>query len=254
MRFNFRFGVFRLFSIFDRSGVGSVSGPRRMPSRPQRWRGRRRLPLQRAAAAAAGQPPRLLPGLEWPGGGGGKTRAVEASFATVGEKLVNLRGAEDVARFARTIEATRTVKGHALNDHSSRSHCLVKVHLVRQAGAGGQSRIRLLFVDLAGSERTKKTGVEGSAKAEAVSINGSLSALGRVIKALGGKRGGHVPYRDAPLTMLLRDSLGGKSCTTVVINVAAEAEHREETVCSLRFGQRMVSDPTIEPGGRRGYT
>jgi hypothetical protein len=56
---------------------------------------------------------------------------------------------------------------------SSRSHCLVKVHLARKS-VGGQRKITLLFVDLAGSERTKKTGVEGSAKAEAVSINGSL--------------------------------------------------------------------------------
>ena len=52
-----------------------------------------------------------------------------------------------------------------------------------------------------------------------------------MIKALGGRGGGgghaHVPYRDAALTMLLRDSFGGKSCTSVVINVACEAEHVE---------------------------
>lgn len=169
------------------------------------------------------------------------------TFATVGEKLIHLRGPQDVARFARTIEATRTAKSHALNDRSSRSHCLVKIHLVRKT-AGGQTKVTLLFVDLAGSERTKKTGVEGAAKAEALSINGSLSALGRVIKALGGKKGDHVPYRDAPLTMLLRDSFGGKSCTSVVINVASEAEHAEETVCSLRFGERMAvvrNAPTV---------
>ena len=40
--------------------------------------------------------------------------------------------------------------------------------------AGGQTRVKLLFVDLAGSERTKKTGVEGSAKAEAVGIKPPL--------------------------------------------------------------------------------
>ena len=76
-----------------------------------------------------------------------------------------MKTAEDVARFARTIEATRTAKSHALNDRSSRSHCLVKIHLVRKT-AGGQTKVTLLFVDLAGSERTKKTGVEGQAKAE----------------------------------------------------------------------------------------
>jgi hypothetical protein len=180
-------------------------------------------------------------------GAGSKAGANLETFATVGEKLVPLTSPEHVARFARTIEATRTAKSHALNDRSSRSHCLVKIHLVRKT-ADGQTKITLLFVDLAGSERTKKTGVQGSAKAEAVSINGSLSALGRVIKALGAKTGGHVPYRDAALTMLLRDSFGGKSCTTVVINVAGEAEHAEETICSLRFGERMAvvrNSPTV---------
>jgi hypothetical protein len=57
-----------------------------------------------------------------------------------------------------------------------------------------------------------------------------------------------VPYRDAALTMLLRDSFGGRSCTSVVINVACEAEHAEETLCSLRFGERMAvvrNSPTV---------
>ena len=82
----------------------------------------------------------------------------------------------------------------------------------------------------------------------------SLSALGRVIKALasgkgkGGDAQAHVPYRDATLTMLLRDSFGGKSSTSVVINVAGEAEHAEESICSLKFGERMSivrNSPTV---------
>ena len=40
----------------------------------------------------------------------------ETSFCTVGERLSPLRTAEDVARFARTVEATRTAKSHLLND------------------------------------------------------------------------------------------------------------------------------------------
>lgn len=173
------------------------------------------------------------------------------SFATVGEKLTPLRNAEDVARFARTVEATRTAKSHLLNDRSSRSHCLVKVHFRRQHGTDGKNSrsITLLFVDLAGSERLQRTGAEGDAMAEALSINSSLSALGRVIKSLGARGGKqHVPYRDAALTMLLRDSFGGKSCTSVVINVAAESEHAEESICSLKFGERMSvvrNSPTV---------
>ena len=172
----------------------------------------------------------------------------QEKFATVGETLVPLRSPADVARFARTVEATRTSKSHLLNDRSSRSHCLVKTHLTTRSSGGETKRSRLLFVDLAGSERTARTGAEGAAKAEATAINRSLTSLGRVIKQLGDKEGTHVAYRDSTLTMLLRDSFGGNSCTSVVINVACEAEHAEETVCTLRFGERMAvvrNTPTI---------
>lgn len=81
--------------------------------------------------------------------------------------------------------------------------------------------------------------------------------LGRVIRGLGGgvKGGGHVlPYRDSTLTMLLRScfepvaSGGGKvsGCfTSVVVNVASEPEHAEETSCSLRFGERMTDVASV---------
>ena len=120
-------------------------------------------------------------------------------------------------------------------------------------GTKSSSRVTtLLFVDLAGSERIKRTGAEDAAMYEAQSINTSLSALGRVIKSIGAaQRNGpsqHVPYRDAALTMLLRDSFGGKSCTSVVINVAGEQDHAEESICSLKFGERMSvvrNSPTV---------
>lgn len=196
------------------------------------------------------------------------------TFSTVGETLVPLDTPESLARFARSVEATRTSKSHLLNDRSSRSHCLVKVRAKSSDGA----RVSLLFVDLAGSERVARTGATGEAKHEAQAINGSLSALGRVVKMLGeqsrAKKGrggaprGHVPYRDASLTMLLRDSFGGGSCTSVVVNVAGEPEHVDETACSLRFGEHMSvvrNEPTTRvlgdvdalssceaPGGGRG--
>ena len=179
------------------------------------------------------------------------TQQTRETFSTVGETLVPLDTPESLARFARSIESTRTSKSHLLNDRSSRSHCLVKVRAKKADG----TRVCIMFVDLAGSERVARTGATGDAKLEAQAINGSLSALGRVVKMLGeqsrakmgGAPHGHVPYRDASLTMLLRDSFGGGSCTSVVINVAGETEHVDETACSLRFGERMSvvrNDPT----------
>jgi hypothetical protein len=91
---------------------------------------------------------------------------------------------------------------------------------------------QLLFVDLAGSERIGRTGVEGVAKDQAISINGSLSALGKVIKAIGDGEN-HIPFRDSNLTLLLRGSFSGKAKTSVVINVASEFEHSNETQSSL---------------------
>ena len=47
------------------------------------------------------------------------------------------------------------------------------------------SKQQILFVDLAGSERIAKSRVDGMRQQEALNINGALSTLGRVIKALG---------------------------------------------------------------------
>lgn len=160
-------------------------------------------------------------------------------FTTVGETLRRLETIEDVARFALLVEGTRTSIGHALNDRSSRSHCLINVHLSFHATAGDKkARRKLMFVDLAGSERIAKSGcVEGVARHQATSINGSLTVLGKVIRALSMSQR-HIPYRDSTLTMLLRKSLDDTmASTTFVINVAPD--HTEETICSLNFGQNL---------------
>jgi hypothetical protein len=163
--------------------------------------------------------------------------AESSTFATVGEKLTPLTTPADVARLARTIELTRTAVGHVLNARSSRSHCLVHLYSVERTGRDVCKK-QLLFVDLAGSERILKTGVQGVAAAQAMAINSSLTALGKVIRALA-TNAQHVPFRDSMLTMLLRSSLVGRAATAVVINVASDPEHNDETVCSLEFGERM---------------
>jgi hypothetical protein len=168
---------------------------------------------------------------------GAADAAGETSFSTVGAACWPVRSVADVAQLALTVEVTRTAVGHALNARSSRSHCLVT--LTRTQRANGELKATtLVFVDLAGSERILRTSVQGSALSQALAINASLSALGKVVKALG-EHAAHVPYRDSTLTMLLRTSLGGGASTAFVINVAAEAEHADESVCSLSFGERL---------------
>ena len=75
-------------------------------------------------------------------GGGAPTAAgaqVDVSFATIGETRVRLSSPADVARLSRTIELTRTALGHNLNARSSRSHCLVHLHLANASGSSADS-------------------------------------------------------------------------------------------------------------------
>ena len=157
------------------------------------------------------------------------------------------------------VEATRTAAGHNLNARSSRSHCLVTVHVTRVAG-GRVSRKQFLFADLAGSERISKSGVEGLEKKQATVINTSLTVLTKVIKSLA-EGSGHVQWRESTLTMLLKPSFAGRAFTSVVINAASEQQHVGETVSSLDFGKRMSvvkgraavvvsGDASVEVGAR----
>lgn len=73
---------------------------------------------------------------------------------------------------------------------------------------------------------------------EAKHINQSLTFLGLVINALTDSRCTHVPYRDSKLTKILRDSLGGNSKTTLIVNCSPSAYNLAETISTLRFGAR----------------
>ena len=55
-----------------------------------------------------------------------------------------------------------------------------------------------------GSERQDKTLTEGLTFEEGKLINKSLSALGKVVKALADNPSGHIPYRDSKLTRALQ--------------------------------------------------
>ena len=156
-----------------------------------------------------------------------RTSGGGTEYATVGEKLRSLRNLEDVLDLCRTVELSRNTASHDLNDRSSRSHCLVSVHVLTSEG-GRTLRTKCLLVDLAGSERIAKSKVEGVRKSQAIEINKSLTALGRIIKSLSA-RSRHVPYRDSTLTMLLKDSFSGRASTTFVVCVSGGEEHDEET-------------------------
>ena len=139
-----------------------------------------------------------------------------------------------------TARKNRAVGSHDMNEHSSRSHCILTLHTYGTNHIDKrESYGKMHLVDLAGSERQSKTEAAGDRLKEANAINKSLSCLGDVIGALGNaKKGEHIPYRNSKLTHLLSDSLGGNSKVMMVVNISPAVYNEGETVCSLNFASR----------------
>jgi hypothetical protein len=118
---------------------------------------------------------------------------------------------QDVQRLMDKGKANRSVGATCMNEHSSRSHCILSVYTESRAVAtGARAHGKLHLIDLAGSERVGRSGATGDRLKEAQNINQSLSALGDVVAALIAKQK-HVPFRNSKLTFFLQDSLGGDS-------------------------------------------
>lgn len=138
-----------------------------------------------------------------------------------------------------------------MNEHSSRSHLILKVTVVcEDFSSGVKSSGTLHLVDLAGSERVGRSNVSGDRLKEAQHINKSLATLGDVFMSLL-SHNGHIPYRNSRLTYLLQDSLGGDSKTLMFVNVSADESDAPETVSSLQFAQRVAK---VELGSARKHT
>ena len=132
----------------------------------------------------------------------------------------------------------RIVCATGQNARSSRSHT-VFILVVEQKMLDGSSKIsKLNLVDLAGSEKLSKTGAEGQALKEAQNINLSLTTLGRCISALTAKKAEHIPYRESKLTMILKESLGGNSKTSLICTTSQKEVHKEESITTLKFAER----------------
>lgn len=62
--------------------------------------------------------------------------------------------------------------------------------------------------------------------------------MGNVIKALS-EGNNHIPYRDHPLTKLMKDSLGGTAKTLMFVNVSPSAYNESESKNSMDYAQRV---------------
>jgi len=162
-------------------------------------------------------------------------RRKTARYEVCGAQSRIISDVDGLLDFMCVVEATRTSKSHKLNERSSRSHCVITLAIP------SISQAKYMVVDLAGSERIMKSGaIDHSEKsAEARNINTSLTSLGRCITALA-SGDAFVPYRDSVLTMLLKQSLGGKCFTSVLITATEDEDMHSETLASIQFGKRCA--------------
>ena len=233
--------------LFGQPGAGkafTLLGPRRALGDPA---------ADPAAQIAkdAGILPRLLHRLL---SGGGATAALQLSVVEVYlgsvrdlvDGGVELRGASaprlcEVRTLAAAMElllealARRSVAPDAAGCPIPRSHLVVRARARNRA---------VTVIDLAAGENVKQTRAAGRRFQEAVSINRSLSALGRVLELLAASEpegGGceHVPFREARLTHLLRDDLVGGAEIQFLVCLAAEDS--EGSLKTLAYAQRLQS-------------
>jgi hypothetical protein len=129
-----------------------------------------------------------------------------------------------------------------LNDQSSRAHAMFYL-FIKQLKLDDKSsesivQNKLCLVDLAGSERVNSSGVTGIHFQETSNINTSLTALGRVISILAKNKKDYVPFRDSPLTWMLKDTLSGNSKTVMMATLSPSHLHYEETLSTLQYAYR----------------
>ncbi|KID87079.1 kinesin, partial [Metarhizium majus ARSEF 297] len=161
---------------------------------------------------------------------------------------VPVRSINEILRYMKNGDQSRTTASTKMNDTSSRSHAvftimLKQIHHDMETDETTERSSRIRLVDLAGSERAKSTEATGARLREGSNINKSLTTLGRVIAALAdpkalrsGKRKDIVPYRDSILTWLLKDSLGGNSKTAMIACIAPS--DYDETLSTLRYADQ----------------
>ncbi|KAG8515438.1 Kinesin-like protein KIFC2, partial [Galemys pyrenaicus] len=196
-------------------------------------------------------PPERLAVRQGPAGQGG----VQVAGLTTWD-VPNLETLHQMLSLGRSNRATAAT---AMNPRSSRSHALVTLTLRGAAPPRGPGTAGTLhLVDLAGSERAWKAGAaavspgdrDGAQRLrEARTINRSLLALGGVMAALRARRP-HVPFRDSQLTRLLQPALGPGATAVLLLQISTRPEDLGETVCSLKFAER-VGQVELGPARRR---
>lgn len=206
-------------------------------------------------------------------GGPLEVREFEDNLLLQGLSRINILSAAQAQKVFQAALRNRSVAFTNMNDASSRSHAIFSTELFVQRRTGMNPNppdvsalvehvstrrqadaitnpsndfkmfpyeaSKVTLVDLAGSERIKKSGVAGKELTEAVAVNKSLSALGKVVHqlCLGAK---HIPFRESKLTKYMQASFSNpRSTITFITNVSPASSNYSESVNSLRFASRL---------------
>ncbi|XP_032789035.2 carboxy-terminal kinesin 2 [Daphnia magna] len=174
-------------------------------------------------------------------GGNHEIRVVNNETIVTNLKVEEVTNEKQVHNLLARAQQQRAVASTSCNEHSSRSHSVLRLKLTGVNDDTTETSNGVLYmVDLAGSERLKESGATGDRLIETKHINKSLSNLGNVIMALATKES-HIPYRNSKLTLLLQQALGGSAKTLMFVNVSPRENCINETVNSLRFAAKVNS-------------
>lgn len=159
--------------------------------------------------------------------------AVEKQIQDLSQSISILNLGEKNRHFAET----------KLNHHSSRSHTIFRLFIQKETKDMQILESMFNFVDLAGSEKISKYDKEETLTAksnriqESKSINKSLFFLTTIINAKANSKGDvFVPYRNSPLTKILKNSIGGNAKTLIILCITPSFSDFEQTLSTLRFG------------------
>ncbi|KAG8923952.1 hypothetical protein FRC01_012135 [Tulasnella sp. 417] len=143
---------------------------------------------------------------------------------------------EDLVTLLAKAKELRMTRSTVKNDTSSRSHCIVTLHVEHTAGSGSD----IIIVDLAGSERSSyATKNDPERVKESIETNKGLAALKDCIRARLSVSNQHIPWRSSKLTMALRgafeQSPARASKLIVLACISPSIIDSEDTMGTLKY-------------------
>ncbi|CAI0382580.1 unnamed protein product [Linum tenue] len=162
---------------------------------------------------------------------------LQSSSKRVQEVMVsNAPEAESLIACAMLKRATSMTN---TNSQSSRSQCIINLHMKRGEGSNQPDDAVLTVVDLAGAEREKRTGNQGAKLLESNFINNTSMVFGLCLRALlehqkNPKKPLQKHFQNSLLTKYLREYLEGKKRMSLILTVKPGEDDYLDTACLLR--------------------